>query len=263
MAKRGAIRGCVCGFLLLAAGQALADEPIATDRPDFVESSNTVGAGRWQLETSLAWERDREDGITGEAWATPTLLRIGLGEHWEARFETDGFIDARLRGPALDERSDGLADLAVGLKYHVPGSGDGGGPSQAWLFHLDLPSGDRDLRGEGVRPSVRWVGEWGLTDTVGLGVMPGVILEDGGDGDYVAGIFGVVVGKAWTDDFRSFAELALPHIASSDDGGTEAYLDLGSAWLLGRDAQLDVALSHGLNERSVDLALTVGLSVRW
>lgn len=244
----------------LAVAQSI--DPIATDRPDFVESSRTVGAGRWQMETSVAFDRDSDAGVRAESFATPTLLRIGLGENWEARFETDGWIDARVRGGGSRFSVDGAADVAVGLKYALA-EPTGSGPSQAWLFHLDLPSGNRAFRGEGVRPSIRWVGEWSLTDAWSLGVMPGVILDDDGEEDYLAGIFGVVVGRAWSPTFRSFAELALPQIAGTDNGGTEAYLNLGSAWLLGSDTQLDAAVSAGLNERSVDAAATVGLSVRW
>jgi len=51
-------------FLVLAAAcslspaaSAAADDTISTDRPDFVESSQVVGKGRLQLETSLQWER--------------------------------------------------------------------------------------------------------------------------------------------------------------------------------------------------------------
>jgi hypothetical protein len=237
-------------------------DPIATDRPDFVESSRTVGAGRWQVESSVAFERDDEDGFRAEAFSTPTLLRIGLGDHWEARFETDGWIDARLRGGGTRVSVDGAADIAVGLKYALP-EPTGSGPAQAWLFHLDLPTGNSAFRGEGVRPSLRWVGEWSLTDAWSLGVMPGVILDDDGEDDFLAGIFGVVVGRAWSPTFRSFAEVALPQIVGTDNGGTEAYLNLGSAWLLGSDAQLDAAVSAGLNQRSVDAAATVGFSVRW
>ncbi|WP_395789134.1 transporter [Aquimonas sp.] len=261
----------LCGVLALAACAAVSIsppavaqtvEPLATDRPDFVESSRTVGAGRWQVETSIAFERDSESGVRAEAFATPTLLRIGLSERWEARFETDGWIDARLRAGGSRADTSGVADLAIGLK-HALAEPAGAGPAQAWLLHFDLPSGDRDFRGEGVRPSLRWVGEWALSEAWSLGVMPGVILDDDGEDDYVAGIFGIVVGRAWSPSFRSFAELALPQIVSTEHGGTEAYLDLGSAWLLSPDLQLDSAISLGLNDRSVDAAITVGLSARW
>lgn len=260
---RGALALMACAAAAMshpAAAQTV--EPLATDRPDFVESSRTVGAGRWQIETSVAFERDRDSGIRAEAFATPTLMRIGLSENWEARFETDGWIDARVRGAGSRFNASGVADLAVGLKYALPEPA-GSGPAQAWLLHFDLPSGDREFRGEGVRPSLRWVGEWALSEAWSVGVMPGVILDDDGEDDYVAGIFGVVIGRAWSPSFRSFAELALPQIVSTEHGGTEAYLDLGSAWLLSPDLQLDSAISLGLNDRSVDTAITVGLSVRW
>ena len=46
-------------------------------------------------------------------------------------------------------------------------------------------------------------------------------------------------------------------------GGTVALLDLGGAWLLSDDVQLDVAYSAGLNRRSPDHGVTVGLSARF
>lgn len=232
------------------------EEPIATDRPDFVESSLTVGDRRLQVETSVAWERDGDvDG-----YATPTLFRYGIGANWELRLETDGW--QRINADGEDNVS-GLADVSLGVKHHLASSDDGDA-SLAWLLHVDLPSGARALRGHGARPSFRLVAEWELSDSVSLGVMPGVIWDDDGDGNrYAAGIFGVVVGKAWTEHSRSFVELALPQIAGSDDGGTLAVLDVGSAWLLSKDVQLDAVYSHGLNDRSPDHALGVGLSLRF
>ena len=232
------------------------EEPIATDRPDFVESSLTVGDRRLQVETSVAWERDGDvDG-----YATPTLFRYGIGPNWELRLETDGW--QRINADGEDNVS-GIADVSLGVKHHLAASDDGDA-SLAWLLHVDLPSGARALRGHGARPSFRLVAEWELSDSVSLGVMPGVIWDDDGNGNrYAAGIFGVVVGKAWTERSRSFVELALPQIAGSDDGGTLAVLDVGSAWLLSKDVQLDAVYSHGLNDRSPDHALGVGLSLRF
>lgn len=242
--------------LLGAFADARAEDPIATDRPDFVESSLTVGDRRLQVETSAAWEGDDDT----DSYSTPTLFRYGLGETWELRLETDGWQHIQTPG----ERSvSGLADLSVGLKHHIAAS-DGGQPSLAWLLHVDLPSGDRELRGHGARPSFRVVAEWELSDSLSAGVMPGVIWDDDGDGHrYAAGIFGAVLGKSWSDTSRSFVELASPQIARSDDGGTQALLNVGSAWLLSNDVQLDAVYSHGLNHRTPDHALGVGLSVRF
>ena len=53
----------ILGAILMAAvapAHAAADDAIATDRPDFVESSNVVGKGRMQVETSLAMDRNSD-----------------------------------------------------------------------------------------------------------------------------------------------------------------------------------------------------------
>lgn len=246
-----------CALLVLGipALPALADEPIATDRPDFVESSQTVGQGRVQVETSLAWEKAGK----AELASTPSLLRVGVSEQWELRLETDGW----LRTGGAGERISGMADLSVGAKYHVANSDDPG-PSLAWLLHADLPTGKEAFRGHGTRPSLRLVAEWELPRDYSVGVMPGVIRDsDEAGARYTAGIFGIVVGKAWNDRFRSFAEVAMPQIARSRHGGTVAVLDLGSAWLLSNDVQIDAAYSAGLNDNAPDHALTVGLSTRF
>ena len=51
-------------FLLLCAGAPVAaDDSLVTDRPDFVESSRTVGEGVTQIETSVAWEKVEVGGL--------------------------------------------------------------------------------------------------------------------------------------------------------------------------------------------------------
>ena len=76
---------------LLACTFAHAEESIATDRPDFVESSDVVGAGRFQLETGVTTDRRAQDGITLRTLTTPTLFRLGTGATTELRLETDGY----------------------------------------------------------------------------------------------------------------------------------------------------------------------------
>src|SRR5262245_3846378 len=84
--------------LLVAATQAAraADDGIVTDRPDFVESSLTVGKYRFQIETSVNLERDDQDDVKFRTWTTPTLLRFGVSDNLELRLESDGYTRARV-----------------------------------------------------------------------------------------------------------------------------------------------------------------------
>ncbi len=95
------------------------------------------------------------------------------------------------------------------------------------------------------------------------GMMPGVSYEKNDAGDrFVNGIFGIVVGKALTERLRTFAELSLPKIASSKNGGTQASFNTGVAYLINDNCQVDAALSKGLNHRTADLGVTIGLSFK-
>lgn len=240
-------------------------EPIQTDRPDFVESSNVVGAGRMQVETSLAVERTRAGGVRETITATPTLIRIGTGRDWELRLETDGYTRQRIvddaSGGRMRER--GYADLSIGTKWHVQDQA-GTTPSLALLMHADLDSGSSALRGNGVRPSVRMVAEWELPAGLSLGLMPGVAYEKTADGrHFYQGIWGMVIGKAWTDSFRTFAEFAAPAIARSRYGATFSTYNVGAAVLLSDDLQLDVSMQHGATRNAPDRALALGLSRRF
>jgi hypothetical protein len=239
-------------------------DTIVTDRPDFVESSNVVGKGRVQVETSVLAERNRNELSRDTTLSTPTLLRVGAGDSWELRLETDGRTVARSTDTLSGERSviAGYADSSVGVKWHLADE-QGAAPSLAVLAHADLPSGSRALRGEGVRPSLRVAAEWDLPADLSLGVMPGIAVDRNAQGErYRYGILGVVLGRELSERSRGFIEVAAPQIARAADGGTVATFDVGAAWLLSRSCQLDTMLSRGLNRRTPDLSWTVGLSFK-
>lgn len=239
--------------LFASAPFATAGETIATDRPDFVESSLTVGRGRVQVEASVAWESMHGGG---GAFATPVLLRVGTGERWELRVESDGWVDERGNGPG------DWADVSIGAKYHL--AGRDGAPSMAWLLHAELPTAGGEPRGRGVRPSVRFVAEWELSGGFGLGVMPGIALERNDTGQTgTAGLLGVVVGRSVGEHGRVFAEVAASRLGFDGDDADEVTFNFGGARLLGPDMQIDLAYSHGMTDAVADRAITVGLSRRW
>lgn len=239
-------------------------DKIVTDRPDFVESSDVVGKGRFQVETSVALERNKNDGVRERSFSTPTLLRIGAGERWELRVETDGRQVSRTddldSGSHVTER--GYADTSLGVKWHLADQADAM-PSLGLLAHVDLDSGSAGFRGNGKRPSLRVSAEWDLPDEFALGVMPGLIRDQADDGrHFTAGIFGIVLGKEWTPRWRSFIEVAAPQIARARDGGNIVTFDVGAAYLLTERCQLDTAVSRGLNRNTADWSWTVGLSFK-
>lgn len=230
---------------------------IATDRPDFVESGLTVGPGAVQLETSIAYAARGSGAFRSSSWTTPTLLRWGVGSVVELRVETDLWVrDASSSAVAGDG---GLADLAVGLKWHVL-DGDGPTPAGALLVHADLPTGSSAVRGEGVRPSLRAVAEWGLPEGFALGVMPGMAVHRNDGVRHVAGIFGLVVGKELTPAVRTFGEIAFEALTSAARGGNVAALNTGLAWLVNDRLQLDVGLSVGVTDAADGTVLAVGFS---
>lgn len=254
------------GSILLApAAMAGDNDEIVTDRPDFVESSQVVGKGKFQVETSLAVDRDNANGNRDRTTSTPTLIRFGVTDTMELRVETDGRTVARstnsASGQAMTER--GMADLAIGAKWHLADA-SGNAPSLGLLAHLDLPSGADAFRGDGVRPSLRLVAEWELPAEMSLGLMPGIVADKDAEGQrFTGGIFGIVLGKSWTDQFRTFAEVSMPQITTTRHGGVQAAIDIGAAYLISSQVQVDTAIARGLNKHTPDLSWAIGLSVKF
>lgn len=246
-----------------AASACAADDTIATDRPDFVESSAVVGKQRLQIETSFALDRSNSRGASDVLRSTPTLVRFGVSDTVELRVETDGALRQRSRtADTGTARERGYGDLSLGLKWHAMDAA-GAAPAVALLLHADLSSGSAAFRAPGTRPSARLVAEWELPQGMSFGLMPGIGYEQHDGGRKAFGMLGATIGKSFTERLRGFAEISSPRIIRSAYGGTEAIATTGLAYLLRRNLQIDTALSRGLNSRSPDLSLTVGVSVKF
>lgn len=252
-----------CLVLCLLATPAFAEEPISADRPDVANSSDTVGAGHWQLETGLAWARQRADGATTTAWTTPVLLRVGVGDRWELRFGGDGLQHTVVRAPGMRDAASGLSDLDLGVKYRWQATGPGGA-SLGWLLDAVLPSGARAVRGHGVRPSLMLAADWDLPHGNALTVMPGIVHDSDDAGRrFDAGVLAASFDHPWTPRLHGFVELAAEQLAARAHGGNVASFDTGATWRPDDDTQLDAAVNLGLTHAAPDLALTVGWSRRW
>ncbi len=252
---------------LVAPLAARAGEAISTDRPDFVESSDVVGRGRFQIETGAVSERSTVGGTQSRTQTTPTLLRYGISDALELRLETDGFVRSRSQDPASGTtlRERGFSDVALGVKWHMRDADETAGtPSIAWLVHVDVDSGSRAFRGQGLRPSLRAVAEWDLPSDFSVGVMPGLLADKNADGKrFVAGIFAVTLAKELAPRWHGFVELAGQQLASRRNGGSVVTFDAGLAYLVTDSLQLDCSVARGLTSYSPDFQWGVGVSVRF
>jgi hypothetical protein len=251
---------CVASMSLPVAAQA--EDTIATDRPDVVESSEVVGKGRFQIETSYAAEREAKHSPKTRVHSTPTLLRIGVSDTVELRMETDGLMRVNTWDNGQRSSVRGSSDIAFGLKWHVRTPADGeSGPSTAWLIHFDAPTGTHEFRGQGVRPSARFVSEWDFGKW-SLGVMPGIYSDrDEQNKRYVGGIFAVVAGTSLADRLRGFVEFSGEQLAAKKSGGSVIALDAGLAYLITDKVQVDVAVAKGLSSAAPKQKWTTGLSM--
>jgi hypothetical protein len=254
----------IASLLMLVSVSAYSQEDsIATDRPDFVESSDTVGTGRWQIETGLSRERDSQPGITDRTDTTPTLFRFGVSPHWELRLETDGKVNNHHEEFGATTTTNGFADIALGTKVQLQAADATAGVAGiAVLLHVDVDSGSAAFRGKGLRPSARAVWEKDLPADTSLGVMWGAVYDQNEDRRFVSGILAATYGKQFTARLHGFIEVAGQQLAHQRDGGCIVTVDTGFSYLLGNDTQVDVGVFKGFNDNSPDLSYGIGFSIR-
>jgi len=258
--------GIACGAAVcvsLFALPAWADEPeeFATDRPDFVDSPDPVGIGRVQVETALNYGYDRLDDGSQRSWATPVLLRVGVAHDLELRLGTDGWQHV-VTGGSEPTHASGTGDLSLSTKWRLR-RGDESGPGVALIGQLDVPAGQRELHGSGLRPSLRLTSELDLGNDWSVGVMPGVIYNKDDSGRFVAGFIGAGLGRDFAGTLHAFGEIAAEQLAPQRHGGNQVTFDTGMTWQVRPMAQLDFAVMRGLNHDTADWQGTVGFSYRF
>ena len=259
----GALPACALA-LACAAAPARAADHIDTDGPDYVESTEVVGRGRFQFETGPQRTHDMRAGAHLTTDTTPLLLKAGISDQVEARLETEGYTHLQgeeAAGTPAHLRA--MANTALGLKWHVQ-DGGAGTPALAWILHAEMPSGSPALRGLGLRPSLRAVIGFDLPGEFTLGVMPGIKLDTREDGHrYGAGILGLVLGRWWTPRLRAFVEGSAEKIARGENGGSILYKDVGAAYLLSDNWQLGGRAGWAANRNTPSRYVMLSLAGRF
>ena len=241
-----------------ASAQDAGDEPIATDRPDFTETAETVPFQRIQLEGGYSFSRleDEKAHSLGEL-----LLRIATGRRTEARIGLNSY--SWVRGP--EGRFSGLEDATLGFKVKLLDGDEALGfrrPNIALIGEASIPSGSSAFREDNLQPGAKICLAWDLTDKLGMGsnLNYAWASEAGRRFGQFSGT--LAFGYSVCDRAGVFLEY-FTFIPGSRGGPNLSTIDGGVTYLVNNDYQLDVRVGLGLNSARPDYFIGAGFGRRW
>lgn len=232
-------------------------EPIATDRPDFTESSTTVGAGVAQIEAGYTYSRNADDNAHGHSWGEP-LLRVGVYADW---LELRAALAPATEFRGSDQAS-GFEDLYLGVKLGLTSQSEWL-PEVAIVPQMTVPSGHANFTANRTLPGCNLLYGWDVTDSLSTAGSTQVNLADNGDDAYVEWAQSWTVGLALAENVGLYTEWFAIIPEQSVDVATEHYLNGGFTWQPNNDIQFDARAGTGLNEAAADFFCGVGVSLRF
>jgi hypothetical protein len=257
------------GALVLAALLAVSAPPplalaaeIEPDRPELTESAKLVPRGAVQLESGLAFSRERRGGLEAEkTFVVEGDFRIGLARHVELNLGWEPLV--RVRGPEDDT---GVGDVTLGVRYRfVEGFED-----VPWPPHLGvkvftkLPIASEPL-GTG-RPDfgVLLLGSFELPHEFELEVNVGgaAVGQARPSGVLAQAIATASLSRELTPALLGFVEI-LFNSREERDGREQLATQLGLVYRLTSTVAVDAGLQTSLVGQGPDYVARLGLSVLW
>jgi len=243
-------------WLLAVPAIGLAQEAaLVTDRPDFTESASVPGHGRVQVEAGWTVERggDAHEHSVGEV-----LVRIGLGERFEARIEPGSWVSS----DDGEKETSGFDDAGLGFKVIVLDAAPPTIPAAALLVSSSVPTGHHAIGESGWQPETRLALAWDLSDLWSLGANAGWGRPQHEGERFDQAVGSVALGRSLGSRLGAFAEIYgfAPVAPRGDDA---AHADGGLTLALGPGAQLDVRAGVGLTDAAADWLFGLGFARRW
>lgn len=245
------------------AGGASLDEPLVTDRPDFTESSSTVGRGVNQIEMGYTYTHDESGNTSTRSHSYPEILwRRGIVAEWlELRIGWNYGEERVNTGGTVANQGDS-DDIYLGFKIALT-------PQECWLPEMALlpqmtiPVGG-PFSAEEVLPGLNWLYSWEVNDWLSIaGSTQGNRALDEVTGDaYIEFAQSAAAGISLTDTLGVYAEWYAFLPSSADTAQNEHYFNGGFAYLLSDNVQLDIRAGVGLNGAADDYFIGTGASFR-
>jgi hypothetical protein len=246
--------------LLGLSAPAWADD-INPDRPGIADGSGVVGAGRLQVETGLQREWRRDGDEHERLTYVPTLLRIGIDEHWEGRIEGNAYGWQRQSGSS---HSAGAMPVSLGVKVAIQASDDSGKPGYGVIARVFPRSGSDTFGTHRVTGDVRFVADvplssnWLLTPNIGVAAE-----EDGDQRQYSTALFATTLSFAASKQLNVFVDTGMQS-REQRHGRKQVIVDTGVAYVLTSDVQLDASVGRGVHgDTPPRVFASAGVSVRF
>ncbi len=252
-----------CALALLPLGAWAADEPepISPDRAGASLSTTTVGRGAVQLETGLAYERERIGGSpTERRFTVEAALRAGVTERLELRIEAEPLV--RLRG-AEDDTDHG--DFTVSAKYRFLDASEGSWrPSLGVLPFVKLPVAEAPIGSGKTDFGALLLASFALPGQVSLDVDAGLaaVGQSRPGGYLLQAIVAAGASRDLTDWLTLFSDLVYASRAERAARDSVA-LDAGVIWRPTRDVAVDASVVTSLAGPGPDWAVRGGVSIRF
>ncbi|OBR78367.1 transporter [Xanthomonas arboricola] len=261
-----ALAGVLCSLALQAQAQEATDAALCTDRPTKANSTCTVPTGAWQLETDIgSYTRDSQPGtrIETSVFTNPTL-KYGVSDR----------IDLQLNwAPQLQVKT---TDRATGARSSLSGGGDiylrmkarfyeSETASVALLPFVKAPTARTGLGNDEWEGGVALPINFALPNSFSLTFGPEVdwLADSDGSGKHVALINAINLAHPLTSKLSMAVEV-WSSINRDPAQTIEQYsADIAAAYLLNPLLQLDVGANFGLNDRTPDAQVYVGMSHRF
>lgn len=231
-----------------AAGTAGREELLNPDRPGIADGSRVIRAGQAQIE----WGAQREYHVAGDTRSRvdllPILLRAGISERVEIRLESNTATRSRgteANGSTTD--ASGVAPASVGLKAQLFDSKGNHRRSLGMIGRVFPPSGSGAFRSRRFAGDLRVAGDWDVASHMSVNPNLGVArVDDGQGGSYSTLLGALTLNVLPTPRLNPFIDLGYQSRESSG-GRASVILDVGIAYVIGRNLQLDVSAGRGVH----------------